>query len=227
MYNKLGTNFSLGSFGRKPSWAWGWDLGLNATSVTWISEDEVEVYYDFSNSESFADFESLAGSGFTYNSVDETIEITKGSGHIDCVRWKQPIIASEISSSDVISVSGGSNHLNMYAQLSYSWNGSPWNANPGLAAVCAFGTTAFLLHDGTTRYFSADDIPNVDTTIAFQFIMTDSSLRYIYNDGIEYANSSWSRDISARRRTPAYVAIGAYDTNTIWGNLKITGKVTQ
>lgn len=236
MYNRFGTAVNLGSVGvPPPTSSWGWDLGLNATSITWLSADEVEVYYDFSESESLADFDRAGDAGVSFNG-DGTITITNGSGNIDALIWKQPMLCYEISSSYVISVSGRSAHLNVYCDLTSSWDGSPWNANPANSVVGS-GGGAFFNINGSTTSEPLWSYPNTD--LVSNLVFQSSPDRSLSNQTgtliVSYSNSAQTNDSSVTQDLindtlfpglDGRVAFGAYETNTIWGNIKFTGKIS-
>jgi len=236
MYNSFGTAVNLGSVGTLVTSSWGWDLGLNASKVTWLSEDEVRVEYDFTDDNQLLDFTPGASSGFSRNAGDDTINITAGTGNIDCVIWNLPMLCYMISSSHQVSLSGRSSHVNVYFDLASSWDGTPWNANPSVGAVGSGG--GFFVVNGSTHTTEQFNWPNTNLVSRLEF--TAPQDRSVDNQTgtliVSYSNSSQTSDDSETRDLinvssfpglDGRVAFGAFQTDTIWGNVVFEGKVSQ
>lgn len=205
------------------------DLGLHAASIEWIDDTHIRVTYDWSDDDQLLDFTGLSDSGFTRDSGDNSITITNGTQVIDGIMWKQPIKCSRIFVSSGMPLSGRSTLLNIYTALSSLYAGTPWNANPGIAAISA-GPGAHAIRwvvdgergDFEPGYYIEDNVPN-----SIEFV--------IANDGyditcIRLSDSSehsyhLTRDLSSPLSVFGMIAFGAYQTNTKWKTITIEGEI--
>lgn len=201
----------------------GRDLSLNATSVTWIDETHIQVVYNWDNDNQINDFIATSGTTLSRDATLNSMRITNGALSIRAAKWIQPIKCSRIYAVGVISLSGGSEHVNFYSDLSTNWIGTPYNPNPGLAAVWN-NARGFVSVAGTTHTsYATGNLPTPNVSENYDFIVNDGQVEcYAENQD---TSVRWFENISSRRHTYGIIAIGAYQTNTIWGQLIIEGEV--
>lgn len=215
--------------GGEQSWKRHPDLGLHAASIEWIDDTHIRVTYDWSDDDQLLDFTGLSGSGFTRDSGDNSITITNGAQIIDGIMWKQPIKCSRIFVSSGMPLSGRSSHLNIYTALSSLYAGTPWNANPGIAAVSdGQGTHAIRwIVDGANGnfepgYYIENNVPN---SIEFVFAIDGYYITYIRLSDSSEHTFHLTRDLSSPLSVFGMIAFGAYQTNTKWGTITIEGEI--
>lgn len=205
------------------------DLGLHASTIEWIDDTHIRVTYDWSDDDQLLDFTGLSDSGFTRDSGDNSITITNGAQGIDGIMWKQPIKCSRIFVSSGMPLSGRFNHLNIYTALSSLYAGTPWNANPGIAAISDGGVTYDIrwVVDGAfgnfgTGYYIENDVPN-----SVEFVIANDGYDITYtrlSDSSEHS-CHLTRDLSSPLSVFGMIAFASFQTNTKWGTITIEGEI--
>ncbi|MFA5750491.1 MAG: hypothetical protein WC895_04725, partial [Candidatus Shapirobacteria bacterium] len=199
----------------------GGSLGLHAASVVWTDETHIVATYDWTDANQLLDWTPTTGA--TLARGTSTVAITGGSTDIRGMRWILPIAASEVRAR---AAELTSDNLQISTNLSPSWVGSPWNANPQLSHAWLRppqSNAGEWVVDGVyTDYAKEFNIaPNAWNDFIFQ--VTPTALRsWVSSEGNWYELAG-----SYAPTTTGIVAVGAYGASSGWGTVVITGEISS
>jgi len=192
------------------------ELGLHAASIEWIDDTHIRVTYDWTDADQLLDWEGLGGS---------TISIIDGRCHvsvnlvpdISTMRWVQPMACSSIIARQA---STTVNHLNFYTNLSNTWAGVPYNANPSIGIILAGGTPRANINGGFVAFGSIPAPGATPYDYTFSINADSISIVSTANDLLQ------THPCTPGPVTTGRIALGAFQSGSGWGTVIIEGEIT-
>ena len=199
------------------------NLGLHGL-VSWTGDTYISVTYDWSTDDQLTDFTSTPGTHFGRFDSSRVI-ISGGTSNIWAIIWKKQIKLDQLVANNVRSQHSTDPHINFYSDLNATWSGDSWNPNPGCGAVWRNYGSVIVFNGSDITGGSPSGTPVSGVSNNYTFTVTDARIesREQNNSSVVYRNVS----TVDTRSTNGLVALGAYQSNTIWGSLTFYGTINQ
>lgn len=199
------------------------NLGLHGL-VSWTGDTYISVTYDWSTDDQLTDFTTTSGTYFGRFDSSRVI-ISGGTSSIWGIIWKKQIKLDQLVANNVRSQHSTDPHINFYSDLDATWFGGSWAPNPGCGAVWRNYGSVIVFNGSDITGGSPSGTPVSGVSNNYTFTVTDARIesREQNNSSVVYRNVS----TVDTRSTNGLVALGAYQSNTIWGSLTFYGTINQ
>jgi len=199
------------------------NLGLHGL-VSWTGDTYISVTYDWSTDDQLTDFTTTSGTYFGRFDSSRVI-ISGGTSSIWGIIWKKQIKLDQLVANNVRSQHSTDPHINFYSDLDATWFGGSWAPNPGCGAVWRNYGSVIVFNGSEITGGSPSGTPVSGVSNNYTFTVTDARIesREQNNSSVVYRNVS----TVDTRSTNGLVALGAYQSNTIWGSLTFYGTINQ
>ena len=192
------------------------NLGLNASSVIWLTSNTVQVTYNWNSSNELLDWVPNTNSSLSVSS--NAVNITGGQSDIYGMTWKQRMAIKNIKiQENPLSTA----YCNVYLNLPPTWHGETWNPSGVLGHIWYSGTGIWM--PGGIPDPSGAGPLSTNTWYTFEF---DASPTLLQVRSSSDGNAWHTKSGAFTQTTSDILGLGTYGGVARWGPLIIEGVVS-